>query len=43
MLPLFWIAVAFAAGILIAHLLPISLWVWVVFSLIAACLLILST
>ena len=31
MLPLFWIAVSFAAGILLASLLPISLWLWVVF------------
>jgi competence protein ComEC len=29
MLPLFWIAVAVAAGILIAYLLPLSLWIWV--------------
>ena len=31
MLPLFWIAVSFAAGILIASLLPVHLWLWVVF------------
>ena len=42
MLPLFFIAVAFAAGILIASLLPISIWVWVIFGFLGIAFFILS-
>jgi competence protein ComEC len=42
MLPLFFIAVAFAAGILIADLLPISIWVWVGFGFLGIAFFILS-